>query len=157
VNSNDPITAGGISSPFGLAIDGSGNAWVSNSSGSITKLSLNGGSVTGTNFAPAIGLSGPKGLAIDGAGNIWVADSNSGAISEMSSSGAAISPANGYGYCTACNASMGLPFGVAIDGSGDVWMTGYSYGTLTEFVGAATPVVTPLAANLATSSAINKP
>lgn len=158
VNSNDPITAGGINGPFGIAIDGSGNAWVSNSSGSITKLSPQvGGSITGTNFAPAIGLSGPKGLAIDGAGNIWVADSISGAISEMSSSGGAISPATGYGYCTTCISSMGLPFGVAIDGSGDVWMTGYSYGTLTEFVGAATPVVTPLAANLATSSAINKP
>jgi hypothetical protein len=38
-------------------------------------------------------------------------------------------------------------YGIAIDGSGNVWVAGDdNVGPLTEFVGAAAPVVTPLAA-----------
>jgi hypothetical protein len=38
-------------------------------------------------------------------------------------------------------------YGIAIDGSGDVWVASDdNVGPLAEFVGAAVPVVTPLAA-----------
>jgi len=156
-----PITTGSLDFPFGVAVDAAGNIWASNSSNSLSEFNSS-GTANGSDPFTGGGLGGPKGIAIDGSGNIWIADATSGVISEFSSSGAAISPANGYGYCTFCISSMGLPFGVAIDGSGDVWMTGYSYGTLTEFVGAATPVVTPIVANLMTSdgygsSAVNRP
>jgi streptogramin lyase len=41
---------------------------------------------------------------------------------------------------------MFSPYGIAIDGSGNVWVASDdNVGPLTEFVGAAAPVVTPLA------------
>jgi len=45
---------------------------------------------------------------------------------------------------------VAYPSGIAIDGSGDVWV-GNQYGYpsfLTEFIGAGTPVITPIAAGL---------
>jgi hypothetical protein len=41
---------------------------------------------------------------------------------------------------------MASPAAIAIDGSGNVWVTNTGDSSLTEFVGAAAPVVTPLAA-----------
>jgi sugar lactone lactonase YvrE len=38
------------------------------------------------------------------------------------------------------------PDGIAIDGSGNIWLTNAADSVLVEFVGAATGVVTPLAA-----------
>jgi len=164
-------TEGSTDYPFGIAIDASGNVWATNSNNSLTELTPTSagtgaglGTVTGANVSGSPSyLVGAKGVAIDGAGNIWAADSNSGGISEYSPSTSAwLSPAEGYGYGNSFEAEMGLPFGVAVDGSGDVWMTGYNYGTLTEFVGAATPVATPIVANLLTSDgygvyAVNMP
>jgi sugar lactone lactonase YvrE len=87
------------------------------------------------------------GLAIDGSGNVWVADWNEyGAgviVSEFSSSGVAISPSTGY------LGGAGSPAtSIAVDASGNVWVGSNASGTgqgLTVFVGAAAPVVTPLA------------
>ena len=53
-----------------------------------------------------------------------------------------ISSANGYPFNTG-GYNIG---GLAIDGSGNMWVTGGNQ--VTEFIGAAAPVVTPLAANL---------
>jgi hypothetical protein len=58
---------------------------------------------------------------------------------------------------------MAGPYAIAIDGSGNVWVTnpgGGDEGDLVEFVGVATPVVTPTVANLISpygSHAVNKP
>jgi hypothetical protein len=55
---------------------------------------------------------------------------------------------------------MSDPGYVAIDSSGNVWVGIYDGQRLFEFVGAATPVVTPTVANLLSpygSSAVNKP
>jgi DNA-binding beta-propeller fold protein YncE len=93
------------------------------------------------------GIDDPYGLAIDGLGNVWTANygGNSNSVSEFSNVGAAISGTNGY-------VSNGLlfPYAVAIDPSGNVWVASdNTNGPLTEFVGAAAPVVTPLAAGAA--------
>ena len=139
------FTGGGLNSPYGVAIDGSGNVWASNrgGNGSISEFTSAGLPVSGSPFSGG-GISGPYGIAIDGAGNVWTANNggNSNSISEFNSNGAAISGANGY-------VSNGLlePYGIAIDGSGNVWVASdNTSGPLTEFVGAATPVVTPLSA-----------
>ena len=52
------------------------------------------------------------------------------------------------------------PNAIAIDCSGNVWTTNAgTVGSLTELIGAATPVVTPLVANLITpySSPASRP
>ena len=142
------FTGSGLNAPYGVAIDGSGNIWATNrgGNGSISEFTSSGQAVSSSPFSGG-GVSGPYGIAIDGAGNVWTANNggNSNSISEFNSGGTAISGANGY-------VSSGLlePYGIAIDGSGNVWVASdYTSGPLTEYVGAATPVVTPLAAGAA--------
>jgi hypothetical protein len=66
----------------------------------------------------------------------------------MSATGTPISPTNGY------QIEHDLGYGpdyMAIDGSGDVWIN-IDGPYLVEFVGAASPVVTPLAVATATNT-----
>jgi streptogramin lyase len=150
------FTSGGLNSPYGVAIDGAGNVWATNrgGNGSISEFTSAGQPVSGSPFSGG-GVNGPYGIAIDGAGNVWTANNggNSNSISEFNSSGTAISGANGY-------VSNGLlePYGIAIDGSGNIWVASdNTSGPLTEFVGVATPVVTPLAAGAAYKELGTKP
>ncbi len=144
------FTGGGLNSPYGVAVDGSGNIWLTNTGGNG---SLSEFSSSGTAISPdpggfsGGGLDVPLGLTIDGAGNVWTANwgGNSNSVSELNSSGNPISGPNGY-------VSDGLiePYGIAADGSGNVWVASdNTSGPLTEFVGVATPVVTPIAAGVA--------
>jgi hypothetical protein len=159
-------TAGGLNDPWGLAIDLSGNVWVADSGTGANRISLF--SAAGSPISSATGYTGgglniPESLAIDGAGNVWVANRATtltsppypdSSISEFNSSGTAISPSTGY------QAGLNLALRVAVDGSGNVWVTNASLNSVTEFVGAGSPVVTPIVANLLFpygSRAVNKP
>ncbi len=153
---------GSLSYPFGVAVDGSGNVWVANegvvSASSISEFGSS-GTVSSNSPITGGGLNEPIGLAIDGAGNVWTANLQGDTVSEFSPAGAAISPSTGYGFLTA---GLNDPFWIAIDGSGNVWVTNSSViaKSLTEFVGAASPVVTPVVANLIApygAKAVNKP
>ena len=132
---------GGLNGPFSIAIDGFGNAWIANGNlvnnmDTITKFSSDGTPVSPSSGFTGGGLSFPTAIAVDGTGNIWVA--NIGAtISEFSNNGVAISPPTGY--------SLGPHYlnAIAVDGSGNVWVT--TDADVVMFVGAATPVVTPIA------------
>jgi hypothetical protein len=140
------FAGGGLNSPYGVAIDASGNVWATNRGGpgSLSEFTSTGTAISGMNGYSGGGLSNPYGIAIDGASNVWAANNggDSDSVSEFSSGGTAISGASGY-----VNLGMFSPYGIAIDGSGNVWVASDdNVGPLTEFVGAATPVVTPLAA-----------
>ena len=149
-------TGGGLAGSYclGLAVDGSGNIWASDfNENAISELNSSGTAISGSPYSGG-GLSKPDVVAIDGSGNVWVGNQGY-SISKFNSSGTAISGPHGY-------AAAGLvhPNAIAIDGSGNVWAGNYSDESITEFVGAATPVVTPVVANLRSpygSSAVNKP
>ena len=49
------------------------------------------------------------------------------------------------------------PSGIAIDGSGDVWVSNNGNSTVSEFIGAATPVVTPLSVGVKNSTLGTRP
>jgi len=104
---------------------------------------------------------------VDGGGNIWVADATGNALSEISSSGAVLSPSAGFQGAspqltssTNCRGksysggNLNYPFTTRVDGSGNVWVINYCevefsssfYAGLTEFVGLGTPTIQPLAA-----------
>jgi hypothetical protein len=57
----------------------------------------------------------------------------------LTNTGSAISPATGYQ-----SAGLSNPRGLAIDASGNVWLTNFTDNSITEFVGVATPSVTPI-------------
>ncbi|MGP8259058.1 MAG: PKD domain-containing protein [Acidobacteriaceae bacterium] len=135
----------------GIAIDGAGNAWISVGSGySIIELS-NSGTVTNTITVPSYaGCSGYGyyGIAIDGAGRIWVATYSN--LTELSNTGTVLSGANGY-LNNGSNAGL---YDLAIDSSGNIWTTSGG-NAIIELVGAATPVITPIAAGLPATPTAN--
>ena len=138
---------GGLSAPWGLAIDSSGNAWVANNTGN----SLNEFNSSGVlvNTSTGGGLNTPRSVAIDGAGKVWINDIGASVLSEFNSAETAQSPAGGF-----TGGAMNGPSSIAVDGSGNVWTANFATASssLTEFIGAATPVVTPLVANLTTGT-----
>lgn len=137
------------------AVDASGNIWVP-SYNALAEFNSSGGPASGSSGYTGGGLNNACGIAIDGAGNVWVANWTGGSISEFNSTGNPISGSGGYFPVN----NFYNPAHIAIDGSGNVWVTA-TYGPyLVEVVGAATPVVTPMSANLKApygSHAVNKP
>jgi hypothetical protein len=155
-------TGGGLDGPRGIAIDSSGNAWVTNYNGTnaVTEIS-NAGTIL---FAAGLGndVVSPEGVAIDGSGSVWVTSYARSLIAELSNTGATLSSALpgyawGVGYLLP-GATQGVAYGsvgVAVDGSGDVWIAGSAINTVAEFIGAATPVITPIAAGLPATPTAN--
>ena len=114
--SNPTIAVG--SYPSGIAIDASGNVWVTNNgSNTVTELSST-GSTIGTY---SVG-SGPWGIAIDSSGNVWVANSDTNNVTELSSTGSTIGTYSVGSY----------PERIAIDSSGNVWVGNYNDATVTK-------------------------
>jgi len=170
--SGSPVSATGYSEgvgnfgPANLGIDGAGNIWVTNSLQSTLSKFGSGGTLLATSSAGAGGLENPGGIAIDGANNIWTLNDAYGEYSwlvEFNSSGTPISGSGGYYTAT-------LTGGMAIDGSGNLWVSNVGYNNccsesvstypLFEFIGVASPVVTPIVANLLSpygQHAVNKP
>jgi hypothetical protein len=113
---------GGISNdPVSLAIDASGNIWVTDSItlGALSEFNSSGMAVSGSSGDTGGGLNDPWGIAIDGSGNVWAVNSGTGAntISKFGSSGSAITGSSGYS-----GGGLDIPEGIAIDGAGDVWV-----------------------------------
>jgi hypothetical protein len=130
------VSAGSANS---VAIDNVGNVWMQCLTCLAVKIAN-----SGTALLTVVG-SGGGGIAIDGADNAWVTDITSTAVRGLSNSGSPISGTFGY------NAGVLLdPLFLALDGSGDIWVADQQYGSdsgfgLSELIGAAVPVVTPIA------------
>jgi sugar lactone lactonase YvrE len=138
-----PYTGGGLDIPYGIAIDGSSNVWAANHAGNSISVFSSSGTPLSNGFLGG-GLNTPFGIAIDGSGNVWVASRNNSSIGNFTSSGTPLSPSSGY----TGGSIIYSPVHIAIDGSGNVWVTNYANLSIMELVGAATPVVTPIVANL---------
>ena len=143
-----PATAAQLRSPFGVAVDRSGNVYIADAGDNeIRKVSPAGkisriaGSGTACSKPPdcadgsaATGaqLNFPAGVAVDQAGNVYIADdgdneirkvASGGTISRIAGNGTACAapPACGDGG-PAASATLGAPDGVAVDRSGNVYV-----------------------------------
>jgi streptogramin lyase len=151
-------TGGGLSEPGSVALDHSGNVWAINtlagylnSGGSISELSSSGASLSSsTGFTSSL-MSGPVSLAVDGAGYVWVANGYS-EIENVNNSVVELAPNGSVAmYIAHANQQreyLDGPQSIAVDSTGSVWISNGLAYNVTQFVGVATPVVTPLAANL---------
>jgi hypothetical protein len=154
------VSANG-SAPGPLAVDPSGNVWIADTSGGASELVKNIGApgyVERDIGGNSIYMPGePGGIAIDGSGNAWVANTdtqgNKGVV-ELTPSGQSITALTALGAYNGASppagGPLGLidvgtnPLGIAIDESGNVWIATGNAGNVVQFVGAATPVRTPL-------------
>jgi len=124
----------------GIAIDPSGNVWVSDvGTSSIVELSSSG--VMLHSLLLNAGANSAQGVAVDGAGNVWTANYLGNSITRIDGTSATnTSPAAGFGL----DAVLDEPYGIAIDASGTVWISNSGRSTVTAFPGLASPIRTPL-------------
>jgi sugar lactone lactonase YvrE len=103
-------------SPYGLAVDTSGNVYVADADGgSVYRLSPDGfgGYVQST---VATGFNSPQDVAIDSSGKIYVAECGGGKVDVLTP--------DGFGGYTRSpiSASFNVPHGVAVDASGNIYV-----------------------------------
>jgi streptogramin lyase len=126
--SGSPYTGGGLNYPGTIAIDGSGDAWITNSGANgVTEISGGGSLLSGTNGYSGGGLSAIAGLAIDGAGDAWATNGTGSSVTKLSSTGAFLSGTAGY-----TGGGLNVPYGVAIDASGNAWVSNTSGNSISE-------------------------
>ncbi len=135
-----PATSASLNSPEGLALDGSGNLYISDTAGhrvrkvtpdgTITTIAGNGLGGQQGDGGPATqaSLYYPKGLAIDKSGNLFIADWLNSRIRVVTPDGK-IYTAAGNGFFAyygdggpATSAALRFPWGLAVDSSGKVYI-----------------------------------
>ena len=114
------INGPALVSPTGIAIDGSGNLYITDadpSNSHVVKVTSSGtGSVISTG---AVTLSSPKGVALDQSGDIFIADTGHNQIVEVTSAGTASAlTISGLTSPTTLNTPMGL----AVDTAGNLYI-----------------------------------
>ena len=143
----DNLTGGApnalLNCPFGVAVDGSGNVYISDSYNSVIRrvdtahtittvagnhtdgCAYNGTGTPATNFD----LCDPAGLAVDGSGNLYIADEYNNLIRKLAVSSSTISNyagtgTNGYGGDggLATAALLNYPVAVALDTTGNLYL-----------------------------------
>lgn len=111
-----------LATPWGIAIDASGNAWVTNESGtSIAEFTSSGTAATYT----ANGLVGAKGIAIDNSGNVWVANTAGNSVIEFPS--ASINTPASFTV-----GGIAGPSALAVDHSNNIWIANQNGNSVTE-------------------------
>ena len=105
------LVSSGLSTPDGIAVDGSGNVYIAdNGNNAVKEWSAATQQVTSL---VSSGLHSPKGLAVDGSGNVYVADSLNNAIKEWSAATQQVS--------TLASSGLTAPTGLAVDAFGNVY------------------------------------
>jgi hypothetical protein len=124
-------TGGGMNSPSGLGIDGSGNVWVASYFSVASEFSPLGKPVFPQGITGS-GLSASYGLAVDASGDAWIPNQpNPGfpgnSVSVFNSSGQSIAGSAGF---TA--GGLNYPIAVAIDTDASAWVVDYGNSHITH-------------------------
>ena len=98
----------GLNQPQGVAVDATGNLFISNYGlAQVLKVAPGGAQTT----VPATGLQASYGVAVDGAGNVFIADPVGHRVVEVTPAGIQSNVG-----------SVTIPYGVAVDGAGNVYI-----------------------------------
>jgi sugar lactone lactonase YvrE len=156
----DPATSARLNSPFGVAVDSSGNLFIADSfndrirrvdasTGIITTVA-GGGFVFGDGGpATSARLDFPSGVAVDSSGNLFIADTLNERIRRVDASTGIITTVAGGGFVLgdggpATSATLVLPFGMALDAVGNLFIADRFNDRLRK-VDAATGIITTVA------------
>jgi sugar lactone lactonase YvrE len=128
-SSSTVVTVGsGFSSPFGVAVDGSGNVFVADTNNRAVKEIEAGtggnaaGMVSSSSTVVAVGgsFSGPEGVVVDGSGHVFVADYFHNAVDEIDLTAP---PALAFASTSIGNTSTDSPKSVTVQNAGNANLT----------------------------------
>jgi sugar lactone lactonase YvrE len=157
-------TSACLSDPFGVAVDSSGNIFISEffnsqirrvaaATGIITTVAGNGTQGFSGDGGPATSatLNRPWSVAVDASGNLFIADAYNQRIRRVDASTGIITTVAGNGTAAysgdggaATSASLNYPYGVAVDTSGNLFIGDYGDDRVRR-VDAATGIITTVA------------
>lgn len=134
-----------LNHPFGVAVDSSGNLFISDTSnqrvrkvdaetGIITTVAGNGTyGYSGSGKATEVMLGNPENLVLDGSGNLYIAEQGSCVIAKLALTAGTITTVAGTGKCgssvvlgdggSALKAILTGPDGIALDGAGNLFIS----------------------------------
>lgn len=128
-----PFISDGLNRPYGVAVDSSGNVYVTDSlNHQIQKFDSDG------NLLMKWGSSGsgdgqfifPMGIAIDGSDNVYVSDSNNFRIQKFNSMGSFLAK---WGSEGAGDGEFTSPYGIAVGSDGNVYVSDNFAGQIQKF------------------------
>lgn len=161
-----PATAASLYGPSAVALDGSGNLYISDSGHErvrrvdaktqiITTVAGNGGSnFFGEGWSATNVSIVPTGIALDGKGNLYIADPVNLRVLRVKATGqhniTTVAGNGSYGFSgdgePATSATLNAPVGVALDGSGNLYIADRDNNRVRR-VDAKSQVITTLAGN----------
>lgn len=122
---------GTLATPYGLAVDAAGNAWVTNETGSnLVQIAPTGG--LSANIT-SLGLTGAQGVALDRSGNVWVANTAGNTVVKATVSGGAVSSSSSF-----TTGGINAPVALALDSAGNAWIANFNGNSVTGLNNAGT-------------------
>ncbi|MDY0128785.1 MAG: PKD domain-containing protein, partial [Methanosarcina vacuolata] len=122
-----------VCSPQCVAVDSSGNVYVTDDSDQIQKFDSSGKFIAkwGSEGSGNGQFNNPHGVAVDSSGNVYVADSGNNRIQKFDSSGKFITK---WGSAGSNEGQFNTPHGVAVDSSGNVYVADTYNNRIQKFV-----------------------
>jgi len=155
-------TSADLANPTGIAVDGSGNLYISDYSNNRIRKVTPGGTITtyagtgtagynGDNIAAvSANLAYPTAVAVDGSGNLYIVDDETQRIRKVTPGGiiTTVAGTGTAGYngdnIAAVSAELRYPEGIAVDGSGNLYIADRSNNRIRKMT-ASTGIITTVA------------